>query len=190
MTKVGIIGTAGRKEDGPKMSRELYFRMVNRAKKEINNHFFAGVFNPTKLFLLSGGAAWSDHVAVSLFLMGFSENLSLYFPCKWSTWNHCFSYPEKVASIANYYHKEFSEKMNPRDTNKHTTLSGIQRAIDKGAKYHEYSGFHERNFLVGQCKLLIAMTWGEGETPKDGGTLHTWNNSNAEKKIHVPLSTL
>ena len=55
LVKVSVVGTAGRKEDGKKMTKELYHLMYEKAKDVIVNKF--------KLKLsqchVSGGAAWA-----------------------------------------------------------------------------------------------------------------------------------
>ena len=195
--RIAIVGTAGRKEDGPKLSKELYFKMVNDAwsllidlqEEHIRDKPSGYEYN---LDLVSGGAAWSDHCAISLYLMDqVADSLTLYFPCKWDQKDRVFfldnepkSY-HSPSSTANYYHKLFSEKMG------RSSLHGIQRAIDKGAVYHEIKGgFLARNLLVGQVDAIIAYTFGKGSRPKDGGTSHTWDHSNAPIKIHRPIGEL
>jgi len=75
---IGIIGTAGRKEDGAKMSKELYGKMYRKADAYISN---LGL-EPRDITLVSGGAAYSDHIAVSLYLDNKADNLTLHLPCE------------------------------------------------------------------------------------------------------------
>ena len=180
--KVSIIGTAGRKEDANKMSRALYFKMCRYA---INYLDKLGL-QPEEVELISGGAAWSDHVAVSLYLNARAKNLILHLPAKFTNSEDAPRfYGNKSAEIANHYHIAFSIKM------KGTTMDGIRRALDQGADAKAYKDFKIRNLEVAKCDLMIAFTWGESkDKPKDGGTSHTWNNSNATVKIHVPLKEL
>lgn len=51
-------------------------------------------------------------------------------------------------------------------------------------------GFKQRNIPVGQCDKLIALTFGVGCVPKDGGTKHCWDNSTAQERIHIPIGSL
>ena len=182
--KVAIIGTAGRKDDKVKMSRQLYFRMVEKAAEVLED--ICGEELP---HLVSGGAAWADHCAVSLFLMKKAETLRLYLPCHISR-EKCSFYgvSEKetnTAGVAQYYHNLFSKKMGKN------TVGSIVEAERCGAKLIIMAeGFHRRNIEVGKVDMLLALTFGIGEVPKDGGTLHTWKNSSAAIKIHIPLGKL
>jgi len=177
--KIAIIGTAGRKEDGPKMTRELYFKMVQKARSIVESL-------SDDIHLVSGGAAWSDHTVISLFLLDLASSLTLYLPCLFDVnTNKFIGTVGNTAKTANYYHELFSKKMG------RNTREGITSAINAGAVvYPVMGGFFQRNLKVGQVDALIAFTWGEGDIPKDGGTSHTWNHSHAKIKIHIPLSTL
>ena len=191
--RIAIVGTAGRKEDGPKLSKELYFRMVRDAHQQLfqieyqlDKDFVFDLFH-----LVSGGAGWSDHIAVSLYLMDIADNLTLYFPCKWDQKDRVFfldnepkSY-HSPSSTANYYHKLFSEKMG------RSSLDGIQRAIDKGAVYHEIQGgFLARNLLVGKVDALLCYGFSPGDRPTTSGSSHCWNNSSARIKIYREIGKL
>lgn len=184
---LSIIGTAGRKDDANLMTSELYSLMLNRAREVINSQ---GITH-----LVSGGAAWSDHVAVSLFINKEVDKLTLHLPSDF----HIEFHGNKDANIANYYHKEFSRKM------KGSSLKGIGKAIDMGAEIHVHKGFFARNHFVAKSPFLLAFTNGshsyeptEEDTMvkshtaglKDGGTSHTWNNSLAHWKMHVCLKDL
>lgn len=193
---LGIIGTAGRREDADKMNKELYFKMYDKALEILKE------LNPTgTISAVSGGAAWSDHIAVSLFMREEVDRLFLHLPCKFENGK----FVEKTGKAdpgrtANYYHQQFSRAMNG------STLKAIQLAREKGAHFTVSNGFKERNLRVGTCTHLIAFTWGSfGGTYtkddkgwkssseaglKDGGTAHTWNNSDATVKYHIPLSSL
>jgi len=195
--RIAIVGTAGRKEDGPKLSKELYFKMVNDAwsllidlqEEHIRDKPSGYEYN---LDLVSGGAAWSDHCAISLYLMDqVADSLTLYFPCKWDQKDRVFfldnepkSY-HSPSSTANYYHKLFSEKMG------RSSLDGIQRAIDKGAVYHEIQGgFLARNLLVGKVDALLCYGFSPGDRPTTSGSSHCWNNSSARIKIYREIGEL
>ena len=135
-------------------------------------------------FLISGGAAWSDHLAISLYLANQAQRLTLFIPSLWDQ-KRCLFYGNNNANTANYYHRLFSEKMGGN------TLNGIQRAIDKGAIIHEIKeGFFARNLLVGQTDILIAFGWEKGEKPQTKGTLHTWNNSQCTNKIYIYIGEI
>ena len=71
------------------------------------------------------------------------------------------------------------------------TLDGISRVLRlPGVESYTYKGFHARNLIVADVDFLLAFTFGPGASPKDGGTAHTWRNSKAALKLHVPLVEL
>jgi hypothetical protein len=71
---VSIIGTAGGKETGV-LTPKLFDQMVDRARFIITKDWG---LDPENVILVSGGAAWSDHVAVELYLQGTSDpNISV-----------------------------------------------------------------------------------------------------------------
>jgi hypothetical protein len=132
--------------------------------------------------LVSGGAAWADHVAVSLFLMDRAPKLTVYMPCQF---REGLFQGNKDADTATYYHKLFSEKVGK------DTRQGIERARSQGAEIVEnLGGFFARNRQVADCDVMVAMTWGDGDTPKDGGTANTWKSSLAAQKFHIPLALI
>ena len=184
MPRVAIIGTAGRKEDARRMTADLYYRMVHDANKRI-----CEMYDPSEVILVSGGAAWADHVAVSLWLSDWGfKALHLHFPAPFVNSRFQARGERSAGAISNFYHYVFGMKMK-RD--RKVTLRGIQRAIDEGAVTTVSRGFYARNRLVGDVDAVLAYTWGESyDHPKDGGTRHTWDHSGAPVKIHVPLSSL
>lgn len=179
--RVAIIGTAGRKEDGPKMGLGVFNRMVAKASEVIDQ------INDD-IILVSGGAAWADHVAVKLFLQNKNFSLELHMPSKF---NNGFISNEKYkskyrdpAQVATYYHNMFSKKVD------FDSINEIIEAVNKGAEIYEYDGFFIRNVKVANSDMIIAFTWGNGYEPKDGGTKNTWDRSSARVKLHFPLSKL
>jgi len=198
--KISIIGTAGRKEDGRLMSRRLYHLMVRDAIEVIGWHSAPS----DNITLISGGAAWSDHIAVSLFLMrerlleerGLSiTDLHIHLPCKWDDEKFFVGGKEWVQRTARYYHEQFSLKMTGGKS-KTATMEGLARARREGAVFFfDLNGFHSRNLSVGKCHLLIAYAWDggyppSGRWPKDGGTAHTWRHSTALVKSYRPIEVV
>ncbi len=182
---VSIIGTAGRKLDGFKMNTKVYNSMINKAKDIIENTF---KLDPAKITLVSGGAAWSDHVAVDLFQSDYVKNAKLYLPTEWDAQNKKYHEADDMydsGKTSNYYHKLFSTKVQ------RNTLQDIDSAIKKGLVVNtNHKGFKTRNTQVAKSDYLIAFTWGSGSEPNDGGTLDTWNKSNSKFKYHVNLSKI
>ena len=180
---VTIIGTAGRKEDACKMDKDIYDKMVKASMYVIETHFKLKMETVT---LVSGGAAWSDHVAVKLYNMNKVKDLILYLPCEWEQGKYRDTgerdWKVNPGRTSNYYHEQFSKKIGEN------TLEQIELAYKKGAKIiTQYNGFHNRNSKVAQSDYVIAFTWGEDNEPKEGGTLFTWKLCNGYK-VHLPLN--
>jgi hypothetical protein len=191
---VGIIGTAGRKDDAPRLKKDSFERMYESACETIAEW---GVGEA-----ISGGAAWADHIAVRAFLHGKVGALRLHFPAPFSSGKFQGS---KDADIANYYHGKFASVRGV------DSLVEIEEAITKGAKVTVGNGFHARNLAVGRdCTHLLAFTFGPGIAAssdsvkgdpgyrdaiaaglKDGGTAHCWGNAKGpDIKRHVDLGLL
>ena len=62
VTTVGIIGSAGRKADAKKMTKEIFHAMLDKAEQVITKQFR---LNLLQVCLVSGGAAWAG-VSVGL----------------------------------------------------------------------------------------------------------------------------
>lgn len=169
MSYLAIIGTAGRNEDGDKLTKEHYDYMYQVAKTHNTNK------------VVSGGAPWADHIAVRLFLRNCVEKLILYLPFEFTDGKFTDEY-------FNGLHRNFSKKCEI------DSLNEIKLAIDKGCKViygnkttDRTKAFHARNTLIAEkCTEMIAFTFNDGDIPKVGGTLDTWNKANCEK-IHYPL---
>lgn len=165
MKTFGIIGTAGRGEDLNRMDDETFFIMRASARNIINS-----LLVPHEQYaVVSGGAAWSDHIAVSLFLRGEAKELTLHFPTDWTTFGYGGN--KKVADTANHYHKLFSD-VSYQESER--SLKEIQIAIEEGAEFTVSEGFYARNLLVARdADYMIAFTFGDKERLKEGGTSHT-----------------
>ncbi|SNW61930.1 Hypothetical protein ORPV_26 [Orpheovirus IHUMI-LCC2] len=109
---IAIIGTAGRKEDGQKMSAELYEKMIYAVKYIIIHHF---KMDMGKVTLISGGAAWADHIAVNLYNNGYVKDLVLHLPCEWNEGKYLDTgsrdWRVNPGKTSNYYHEQFSKKI-------------------------------------------------------------------------------
>ena len=181
MTRIAIIGTAGRDKSKP-MTKALWLWMVDHAKGAI----------PVGHHLVSGGAAWADHLAVQLFLDGHASKLTLHLPAPISTIGQGFiSVGQDSGGAANYYHRRFSQVIGQ------DTFLQLLKAIQYGADVtvqlagNGYQGMFARNKLVARdAEALLAYTFGEGDAPADGGTKDTWDKCRAATKLHVPLPYL
>ena len=114
MNTIAIIGTAGRGADLNRLTSDIFLRMYNTTQKIIEE------IVPTKdvcdFKLVSGGAAWADHLAVTIFLAGTAPKLCLYLPCEFDMANCCFvddgtiDWRTNPGGTANCYHKKFSDR--------------------------------------------------------------------------------
>lgn len=189
-TRVGVIGTAGRGADGSRITLSLYRKMVTFTDEWLAANY------PDRLniILVSGGAAVSDHIAVELFLQGLKNGnpfggLELHLPAVFmnSKFIEMGSGRFDAGRVSNHFHRIFSTRLFADGNH---TRRQLQLAKDRGAVVKTYSGFKVRNLQVGKADALLAFTWGEGGTPADGGTAHTWGHSIALKKHHVSLTEL
>lgn len=165
MKTLAIIGTAGRREDGPRLTSHHWDRMYAAASKVIEVEGIEA--------LVSGGAAWADHIAV---VKGSYANpkipTKVYLPSN-----------ERDIGIMRYYHASFSKLMG-YDTYSEVFVANCD---------HHGGTFHDRNALVAaDADIYLAMTFGDGPQVKDGGTAHTVGLMDARgiPGYHLDLNTL
>ena len=53
---IGIIGSAGRRADAKKMTKQIFFKMKEKSEEIIKSHFKLDL---KQVCLVSGGAAWA-----------------------------------------------------------------------------------------------------------------------------------
>ena len=189
ISSMSIIGTAGRGDDRARLDRATYDRMTDVARSAVRR------LGATRL--VSGGAAWADHVAVRLALEGVVEPrmLTLHMPAPFARGS--FDASTRDGGTANHYHRLFSERLGIR------SLAEIADVVAAGAAVTTSPGFLARNALVAKGDAILAFTFGGG-TPwgitaggptttareaglKDGGTSHTFDRSRSVVKLHVTL---
>ncbi len=186
-TRVAVIGAAGRNEDGARMTKELFETMTICTRRVMNEVW---KLSTVTTHLVSGGAAWSDHVAVCLFLNGMMSedafaNLTLYLPCAWCNKPLGGDRRANEGRTMNALHNTFAKKLA------HNTLEDIESARQMGANLVTLDGFHARNTkIAADAEYMIAFTWSENGEPKKGGTYDTWSKCKSAYKLHVPLSLL
>jgi DNA helicase-2/ATP-dependent DNA helicase PcrA len=178
--RLAIIGTAGRDKDKP-MTAALWDSMILDAGKRVR---------PTDT-LVSGGAAWADHVAVKLFLSGAAKSLVLHLPAKIVDGKFMGAERNSAGSAANYYHGLF-KRITGVDG-----LREIETAIARGAQVTfepdapGYGAMYARNKKVAEgSDAVLAYTFGDGDVPTDGGTKNTWDVAKSTDKVHVSLGTI
>lgn len=137
---------------------------------------------PENIILVSGGSAWSDHVAIQLYLQEKFAGLELYIPANFDTNNKKFedSYEGK---ILNSLHESFAKKIN------YDVFQELYDVInDPNVKVIFKKGFFQRNTLISQNNdCLLAFTFDEIK-PLSGGTFDTWNKTKHQNKIHFSLA--
>lgn len=187
MYKIGIIGTAGRGENIKYLNGEIWDRMVMITRSYIEKNITT---DWRKVTLVSGGAAWSDHIAVRLFMEIPGAKLTLHLPCKFDRNEKRFvdngnkeSYLNPGLS-ANRYHHYFKNKIGS------DSFEELDDAIECGTKvYDRYKGFLHRNLAVGKVDYLLAFTF-DDHKPESGGTKHTWDKSKCQNKIHFNINQI
>jgi hypothetical protein len=185
---IAIIGSASSKQKPEYeiiLTKKTWNYMCETTEKYIETKIKS---DWSKIILVSGGAAWSDHIAVYLYLKHPESSLNLYFPCKWDYLKKCFKdngsshWTINPGRLANFYHNSFTKKIG------FNTLEQLHYVIEHGAKVHdEFDGFHARNIAIGLAQFLIAFSFSKDAHPTDGGTVHTWKNSTSTNKIHFSI---
>lgn len=178
--RVAIIGTAGR-DNAHQLSAELWDAMLDHARGQVrvDDH------------LISGGAAWADHLAVELFLEGRVAGLTLHLPAPLTDRGGFVGEFGSSGGVANYYHERF------RQCTGVDGLSRIRQALGCGAQHTTqqaapgYEAMKARNKLVAsQCNTVLAYTWSQDGSPADGGTAQTWQMASSARREHVGLNEL
>ena len=143
MKTLAVIGTAGRQDDAAKLTARHWNAMC-RAAIEV-------CASESVTDLVSGGAAWADHVAPRVALhLGLPVRL-------WLPAN------ERDYGIAKWYHSKFSNVLG-RDTWDEVLQCSCEA----------FGGFKDRNTKVAQAAhVFLACTFGHGAEVKDGGTADT-----------------
>lgn len=193
---LGIIGTAGRKQAHRFMTAENYNLMLKESEKIISKFGFKTV--------VSGGAAFSDHIAVSLFNNNIVDNLILMLPDGFDMDSQEYKIGH-YGNIANDLHQEFNRQC------KINSLQEICKAIENGAiipdKVESSPGFLTRNSWIAEtCTHLLAFTSGKAlnqtvseigyntniqdNVIKDNGTKDTWRKASQKYRIVISIDCL
>lgn len=168
--KIGIIGTAGRQGYIHSLDAAKFYEM-----KQFCRGFICGIWNgisqSDSIRLVSGGAAWADHLAVELYNDGFVPDLTLYLPTEFLAESSMFYSETKEGNTMNFYHRQFSVKCFDSPTH---SLEAIGQAIARGARVEYERGFFARNKCIAQdSNVILAFSFGEGPTIISGGTSDT-----------------
>ena len=189
---IGIIGTAGRGEDVFRLSARSFTKMGEIARTIIEERLQVQCHEAD---LISGGAAWADHVAAHAFVNGCGQSLSLALPCGWDDLRMQFvdngstDWRKNPGATANRHHLAFSARCGIN------SLEELHQLItERRADVLIGTGFHERNtFIAESADALIAFTFGNGVALKDGGTADTMGKflklNGPVGAFHVDLNT-
>lgn len=179
--RIGIIGSAGRRQDADLMNRAAFELIMGDMFLAVTDFRLDVRARCEDVVAVSGGAAWSDHAAVMAYLLEMVGHLHLYLPAAFDLGRQRFT-NQGVGRRANELHEVFAVKVG------RSPFTDIARAIEKGARVWVRNGFKARNLDVGQVDCLLAWTWHSGPDPRPGsGTAHTWANSTAQTKRHFDL---
>lgn len=201
-TRLAIIGASGRDEDGQRFANQpdMFLRRMVDAARTIASLTGARI-------LVSGGAAWADHIAILLFLeepMRFSLHLHLPAFLRADPRDpHSMEYLDSgadggksAAAVSNRLHREFHRQIAPlrpgwspfRDL--HTAF------VHTSATNRLYRGFMPRNDAVAaDADAVLAMTFGAGPQVKArSGTAYTMaaflRSHDRSRAFHLDLSSM
>lgn len=191
---LGIIGTAGRGDDAALLNFSLYDRMYQLVERAVSDMLVLdGDMMP--FTLISGGAAWSDHLAVLFFLLNRERYpnmaLRLELPAKFDTKRREFvSEGGRSASTANLYHRKMSSVLWGRE-NDNGSLDDIAAivllskepdsliTVTTTPDTYGFGSFFKRNAEVARLSTcLMAFTSGgpNGTTAPESG-FSAWSGS-------------
>lgn len=156
--RIGLVGSAGRDYPSRKLLQKYGFEKLQKiVLSDIKKHT-----DLETLELVSGGSAWSDHIAVKLYLDGVVNKLTLYFPTEFDT------------ETAMFKRDSPGRTLNALHTS--ATLRELADAVRKGATVEVYQGFAARNrAIVKDIEVLLALSVGGTHSPTSSGTRMTWN---------------
>jgi hypothetical protein len=161
--------------------------MHRKAFGEIQRLVQERAFGWDEVTVVSGGAAWSDHIALTVWEES-GCHLELHFAAPWDADNKCYAEREKNSKYCpgrtgNYYHERFSRRMAQQgdEQNLWSELNSLEH-LHYATQHPDCTivvtkGFKNRNTKVAKVDRVIAFTFGRGEIPKDGGTKDTWDKA-------------
>lgn len=192
---IGIIGTAGR--GNVVIEPDRYRKMYDCARRMVRQ--IAADAGQVRVTLVSGGAAYADHLAVLLYLNepDLVASLHLHLPVQFRDGR--YDALRKEGGTANYYLERMKAAWAADGQPDFDPFAHITHAIAHGAIVRTYANakgnaFFARNrAIAAQAQWLIAFTAAQDEQPPaDSGTRHTWDASRLPRtrKIHVPIGAL
>lgn len=178
MIRLAVIGTSGKvPQDAQRLDIKHMIWMADMVKTYITEVL---KMDNSNVILVSGGSAWSDHVAVRLFLEGGFGGLELYLPARFNVKNKKYI-NSFYGRTLNQLHAKCQEKTG---MDVFTDLARVNSKKD--VRITLGTSFTARNTLIARnCDHMIAFTFREGD-PTRGGTANTWSKMQGEK-IHFNL---
>jgi hypothetical protein len=159
MRVLAIVGTAGRGSDASRLTLPVWNDMKRTVYRFVKERGYTDV--------ISGGSAYSDHLAVGLFNAGIVTSLILALPCEFD-WHASQFIGNREGRRLNDLHRWFGEVIGK------SPLEEIKTALYRGAEVIVDNGFHARNSIVAnRADAVIAFTFGHGPVLDDGGTADT-----------------
>ncbi len=209
MIIVSIIGTAGRNGLVEQVDPDIYSKIVESVKSYLVEIAEVNDVDISDLRITSGGAALSDHVAVTLYFGRVTSNITLHLPCSFDA--ELSEYRDinngSISRSANRYHQQFSKQCQIDSLKELSTLF-LRSHNEKGININIHNGFFKRNRYIAKCVYLIALTLGSSVDRSQhyiydiddnadiglvkGGTAYTWNEADKSNvvKIHIPIESL
>lgn len=192
---LSIIGSSGRKYDESLVSKELYDKLLNTLEGIILDDF---KLNYEEIILVSGGAAFCDHLAVTLFNKYKDKfaGLVLYLPCGFDYENEQYEdngdtrWYNNPGKLSNNCHYKFMKKTGINSLQEIADLESNNKVI---LDIPEKVGFHGRNTKVAKSNYLVAFTRGNKNNKDgfaDGGTYDTWKKAKNSTKIHMTFDNI
>lgn len=199
---IAIIGSAGKvttvdniKYSLNNVNPAIYMKMINLAEQYVQS--FRDDNPNSTIHLYSGGAAWSDQVAVHLYLQSLLTNspyqLTLYLPAQFDCDQSQYvdtgdnDWRKNPGRTSNNYHSKFSNALG--DETGTISSKQIKKAIESGANVVVRPGFHARNSDIAKAKHLLAYGWFD-EQPVSGGTADTWKKASDAERMYVDLKDM
>jgi len=196
---IGIIGAAHARAADSALHRAGVFEAMCAAVERVIVEDWQLQWDT--VVLVSGGAAWGDHVAVALFMERACDSatdrrgapkLRLLLPCKWDAAKKQFEDNGQVdwrinpGGTANTYHRQCSASTG-RDT-----LADLEKAQKLGAAWQDdFFGFHHRNLVLARTVTHCIALTDEADEPTEGGTGYTWARlPPTVVRVHLSLQSL
>jgi hypothetical protein len=195
---LAVIGSAGRLDDAARLDRAAYDAMYEELLEAMDQWSVRS--------LVSGGAAFADHLAVRAYLEGSAAALDLFLPARFDGVRYAARHndPRDAGATANRLHERARPSLGVDG------LAEIAQAIAKGAKVVVRPGFKTRNLdVAAKATHMLAFTYGADRSPvdlrpgdpgftdamaaglKEGGTAHTWGEAyRCAVKRHVSIGWL